>query len=147
MVCGISSSLTQVTVVPAVTVSVGGEKVKLSTRTSAALVIGAAVAGVCARGSVGSARPPATSARPPAMSARDATWARTRVNSFDMTQSLLWVAGLGWVRAAVASPDRTVSGDQGRIDDGEGLATLDEVDRRHAQVLPQLARRDLHGPR
>src|SRR3954468_4081622 len=46
MVCGMSSSLIQVTVVPAVTVSVGGENVKLSTCTSAAVVIGAAASGV-----------------------------------------------------------------------------------------------------
>src|SRR3954452_1266470 len=142
-----SSPLIQVTVVPAVTVSVGGGKVKLSTRTSAALVIGTAIAGVCARGSVGSARPPATSARPPARRARDATWARTRVNSFDMTQSPLWAAGLGWVGAAVANPDRIVSGDQGRIDDGEGLGAWDEVDCCPAKELPHLARRHLQRPR
>src|SRR3954471_7318205 len=141
MVCGMSSPLIQVTVVPAITVRVGGEKVKLSTRTSEALVIGAAIAGVCARGSVGSARPP------PEASTRSAARARARVNSFDMTQSPLWVAGLGWVGAAVANPDRIVSGDQGRIDDGEGLAALDEVDRRHTKELPQLARRHLQRPR
>src|SRR4051795_3871830 len=77
---------------------------------------------------------------PPDTSTKKAARARARVNPCDMAQSPLWVAGLRWLGAAVASPDRTVSGDQGRIDDSEGFAALDEVDRRHAQVLPQLAR-------
>ena len=63
-----------------------------------------------------------------------------------MTQSPLWAAGLGWVGAAVANPDRIVSGDQGRIDDGEGLAALDEVDRRHAQDFRNSPAGTFSGP-
>src|SRR4051794_32882098 len=164
-----SSPLTHVTVVPGATVSIAGEKVKLSMRTSMAAAAGrmASMDCACTDGawdSIGSARPPATRATPPEASARSAARARTRLESVDMARSPMPGCGVAerrFGRAQTPSPlggwrkpaggerqtHRLLSADQGRIDDGEGLAALDEFDRRHAEELAQLACRNLHGPR
>src|SRR6476620_3890843 len=103
-----SAWLSLVTVVPGATVSVGGEKVKLSTLTSAVVTAaGVAACGDWARGPVGSASAPAASA-----GARDGV----RHGGVLRRLQVCLESGTGGAgRPAGSAHER-------RVDDGEGVA-------------------------